>query len=134
VYTWGTTTALTAFGKVGEVDPARHITDIPSVFTIVSDPLGENLVAAYDQPRPNLTGTLYIAPVETQLRTIHAYGEFKTLGAVFNPQESNARLTLEQVGALAERHGFRLVSAPARLDADGKPDPASITECLREIV
>ncbi|SMF81256.1 putative ABC transport system substrate-binding protein [Tistlia consotensis] len=133
VYTWGTTTALTAFGKVGQADPATQITDIPSVFTIVSDPIGSDLVEAYDEPRPNLTGTLYIAPVETQLRTIQAYGEFKSLGAVFNPQESNARLTIAQVAKLAERDGFRLIQQPATIDASGKPDPASIPEKVRAV-
>lgn len=133
VYTWGTTTALTAFGKQDEVDPEKHITEIPSVFTIVSDPLGSGIVEAYDAPRANLTGTLYIAPVETQLRTIQAYGAFESLGAVFNPQESNARLTIAQIEALAERDGFRLVAEPAALDADGKPDPASIPEKVRAV-
>ncbi|MEX0758002.1 MAG: ABC transporter substrate binding protein, partial [Tistlia sp.] len=123
VYTWGTTTALTAFGTVGAPDPATQITDIPSVFTIVSDPVGSGIVEAFDAPRANLTGTLYIAPVETQLRTIHAYGAFETLGAVYNPQESNARLTIDQVQALAERDGFSLIAEPDGLDAEGKPDP-----------
>ena len=56
VYTWGTTTALTAFGKVDAVDPAQHITEIPSVFTIVSDPVGSGVVRAYDAPRPSRPG------------------------------------------------------------------------------
>lgn len=133
VYTWGTTTALTAFGTVDDADPATQITEIPSVFTIVSDPVGSRVVSAYDAPRPNLTGTLYIAPVETQLRTIQAYGAFETLGAVYNPQESNARLTIEQVQALAERDGFRLIAEPAGLGADGKPDPASIPDRVRAV-
>lgn len=133
VYTWGTTTALTAFGKVGEADPARNITEIPSVFTIVSDPIGSGVVSAYDQPRGNLTGTLYIAPVETQLRTIQAYGSLETLGAVFNPQESNARLTVARIEELAARDGFKVVAEPATIGADGKPDPASIPEKVRAV-
>ncbi len=128
VYTWGTTTALTTFGKVGEADPATNVTEIPSVFTIVSDPIGSGLVEAYDQPRQNLTGTLYIAPVETQLRTIQAYGAFEALGAVFNPLESNARLTVAQIEALAERDGFRVIAEPVALDADDKPLPESIPD------
>lgn len=133
VYTWGTTTALAAFGRAGEVDPATHITEIPSVFTIVSEPIGSGLVNAYDQPRPNLTGTLYMPPIETQLRTIQAYGEFGALGTVFNAQESNARFTINEIGRLAQRDGFRLIEEPAETGVDGLPDPASIPEKVRRV-
>ncbi len=133
VYTWGTTTALTAFGRADAVDPAVNITDIPSVFAIVSDPLGSGIVEAYDRPRPNLTGTLYIAPVETQLRTIQAYGAFDTLGAVFNPQESNAQLTIRQIELLAERDAFRLLSEPVAIDGNGNPVKESIPEKVRAL-
>lgn len=133
VYTWGTTTALTAFGREGEANPQTHITEIPSVFTIVSDPQGSGLVSDYANPRENLTGTLYIAPIETQLRTIQAYGAFEVLGAVFNPQESNARFTVEAVAKILEREGLVFVGEPARPAADGKPDPAAIPDLVRSL-
>lgn len=137
LYTWGTTTALTAFGRTGEVDPERHVTDIPSVFTIVSDPVGSGLVTAFDAPRANLTGTLYIAPIETQLRTIEAYGAFDTLGAVFNADEANARLTMAAIEEIGAREGFSVIARPvARIEGgpqEGKPDPERIGEAVRAV-
>lgn len=133
VYTWGTTTALTTFGREGEVDPDINITDIPSVFTIVSDPKGSGLVVDYNDPRPNLTGTLYIAPIRTQLRTIQAYGAFDTIGAVFNPLESNSRYTVDAIAQLAGHDGFNFVRHPVGLDAAGEPVVDSIAERVASV-
>jgi putative tryptophan/tyrosine transport system substrate-binding protein len=126
VYTWGTTTALGVFGRLGEVDPARHITDIPSVFNIVSTPVGGGLVAGYDQPRPNLTGALYLVPVETQLRTMSSYGPVGRVGMVYNAQEANSRLTVEAVEAEGAVQGFGTVARAVPLDGSGAPDLAAL--------
>src|SRR4051812_33914851 len=37
IYTFGTTVTAEVVGLEGQVDPARHITDIPVVFDIVAD-------------------------------------------------------------------------------------------------
>lgn len=133
VYTWGTTTALTAFGRGDEVDPDLHITDIPSVFNIVSTPIESGLVQAYDAPRPNLTGTLYLVPVETQLRTIESYGNLGRIGMVYNAQESNSRLTVGQIEALGAAQGFETIAEPVPLNAAGNPDPAQIPDLVANL-
>lgn len=134
VYTWGTTTALTAFGRDDEVDPNRNITDIPSVFNIVSTPVESGLVKAYDAPRPNLTGTLYLVPVETQLRTIGSYGNLDRIGMVFNELESNSRLTVGQIVALGAQQGFETIAEPVPLNAAGNPDPTQIPDLVANLV
>lgn len=133
VYTWGTTTALTTFGRYDTVDPGAHVTDIPSVFTIVSDPVGSGLVRSYGEPRENLTGTLYIAPVETQLRTIEAYGPFERLGTVYNALESNARLTVEAIERIAGESAFDYRAVPISLTDDGRPDVAALPDAVRAL-
>jgi putative tryptophan/tyrosine transport system substrate-binding protein len=133
VYTWGTTTALTVFGKLGEVDPERHITDIPSVFNIVSTPVEGGLVAALDQPRANLTGALYLVPVETQLRTMSSYGSVGKIGMVYNALEANSRLTVEAVAAEGQRQGFRTAALAIPLDAAGAPDLAALPGEVRRL-
>lgn len=122
VYTWGTTTALTVFGRLDDLDPDRHITDIPSVFNIVSTPVEGGLVADYDQPRPNLTGALYLVPVETQLRTISSYRAVTKIGMVYNALEANSRLTVEAVAAEGEKQGFDTLALEIPLDSSGAPD------------
>ena len=130
VYTWGTTTALTAFGPWNDIDQDRHITDIPSVFNIVSTPIGSGLIRSFDDPRPNLTGTLYLVPVETQMRTIESYGNYGRIGMIFNEQESNSRLTVEAVQSLGPEQGIETLALPVPLNAEGDPDPTTIPELV----
>ena len=131
VYTWGTTTALGVFGRLGEVDPARNITEIPGVFNIVSTPIEAGLVAAYDEPRPNLTGALYLVPIETQLRTMRAYGPVDKVGMVYNELEANSRLTVGRMQALGEAEGFATEAFPMPLDDAGTPDVEALPEQVR---
>jgi len=133
VYTWGTTTALTAFGNWDDVDPERHITDIPSVFNIVSTPVGSGLVRDFDAPRENLTGTLYLVPVETQMRTIESYGNLGRIGMIFNELESNSRLTVERVQALGLEQGFETIALPIPIGTDGTPDQTAIPVLAAEL-
>jgi putative ABC transport system substrate-binding protein len=133
VYTWGTTTALSVFGRLDSLDPERHITDIPGVFNIVSTPVEGGLVAAYDQPRPNLTGALYLVPVETQLRTMSSYGPVGKVGMVYNALEANSRLTVAAVARQGETQGFRSVAREMPLDAAGAPDLAALPEEVRRL-
>lgn len=131
VYTWGTTTALNVFGRLGEVEPERHITDIPAVFNIVSTPVQAGLVHAYDQPRANLTGALYLVPVETQLRTMSAYGPLTKVAMVFNALEANSRLTVAAIEEQGRVQGFATQAFEIPLDGSGAPDVAALPEEVR---
>ncbi|MEM7442339.1 MAG: ABC transporter substrate-binding protein [Pseudomonadota bacterium] len=133
VYTWGTTTALTTFGRWDQVDPELHITEIPGVFNIVSTPVESGLIRGYDEPRPNLTGTLYLVPVETQLRTIESYGNLGRIGMVFNELESNSRLTVERVQLVATEQGIETIATPVPLLANGTPDASAIPDLVADL-
>ncbi len=133
VYTWGTTTALSVFGQLDNLDPERHITDIPSVFNIVSTPVEGGLVADYDKPRPNLTGALYLVPVETQLRTMRSYGPLGKVGMVYSPLEANSRIIVDEVMQFGQLQGFGTLALPAPLDAQGAPDATSLPAMVREL-
>ena len=68
VVTWGTTVSLETVGRWDAVDPARHITDLPVLFMIVSQPVELGLVPTLASSRRNVAGSLYLLPVEEQLR------------------------------------------------------------------
>ena len=133
VYTWGTTTALNTFGRLGEVDQTEHITDIPGVFNIVSTPVRSGLVEAFDRPRTNLTGTLYLVPIDTQLRTIQNYDDITKLGIVFNAKESNSRLTANRIEEIMSARGIDVALKPVPLDADEQPSIEAIPELVRQV-
>lgn len=133
VYSWGSTVTLGIAGALGEVDPARHVTDIPIVFTTVTDPLAINLVSDPQHPARNLTGTSHMAPIAAQMKGIAAYSPLRRLGNIYNPAEVNSVVYARQLEAYAREHRIELVNMTIPLDAHGRPDPSRIGEVIGRI-
>ncbi|OAN43067.1 ABC transporter substrate-binding protein [Paramagnetospirillum marisnigri] len=131
VFTWGTTVSEEMLGRIDSVDPTRHITDIPAIFAIVSQPLG-SMVSDFASSGRNITGTIYLVPTETQVNLIQSYRPFKRLGVVFNPLERNAQVAIAELTAIGAKTGFSVESRALEL-SDGKPDPASIKGKVAEL-
>ena len=123
VYIWGTSLAITALGPWDAVDPARHITGVPVVFNIVTDPVGNRIVQSREAPGRAVTGTEYIAPVEVQMRAMARYRPFTRVATTFNPRERNSLSVVAQMRALL---GDDVLAQPVALGNDGRPDPGSI--------
>jgi putative ABC transport system substrate-binding protein len=121
VVTWGTTVSLEALGRWDAVDPARHLTDLPVVFMIVSQPMELGLVPNLTSSGRNITGSLYLLPVAEQLKAARSYFDFRRIGFLGNPAEANSRASLEALQAQAGRFGFSLVTADVDLDGAGRP-------------
>lgn len=132
VFTWGTTVTQEMLGPYDAVDPARHITDIPAVFAIVSQPVGARVVPDFRSSRRNVTGTSYIVPIETQLNLIQSYRHFDKIGVVFNPLEKNSLVAIEELKANGAGMGFSVVTAAVDV-AEGKPLTASIPAKVAEV-
>jgi putative tryptophan/tyrosine transport system substrate-binding protein len=133
VYIWGTTTAVVALGPWDNPNPRQHITDLPVVFNIVTEPVANRIVRSLEQPGRNATGTLYIVPPETQMRTMAAYRSFRKIGAIFSPAESNSVLTLQGIKRVGEAAGFTVLERPARLDAQRAIEAESILEHVADL-
>lgn len=118
VYSWGTGSALNLSGTHDGADPARHITDIPHVFTMVTTPTGAGLVADMAGSGRHVTGTSHVPSVETQLRAIQAYLPVERLGVIYNPGESNMVWTLERLREAAPGLGITLIEKPAPIDPE----------------
>lgn len=130
VVTWGTTVTQEAVGRWNAVDPKQHLTDIPVVFMIVSDPVAAGIVASLDKPRRNLTGTLYLLPVDTQLKAARSYLDFRKLGYILNETESNSVSTRDDLRALAPKMGFTLIERALPVSAAGTPDATALPALL----
>ncbi len=133
VYTWGTTVSLGVLGAYDDADPARHITTIPAVFTLVADPVGARLVPSMASSGRLITGVSHMAPVDAQLRAMRGYRPFEVLGLIYSPNEKNSRLVVDGVRALAERDGFRVLAKGFPLDANGLPDGAPAARMLADL-
>lgn len=132
IYTWGTPTALAVAGT-HDADPARHIMDVPVVFTEVTDPVGSRLVRRLDPPGRNVTGVPHVAPLPTQLSVLRAYRPFSRLGYIVNPAEVNTSLVREALGVLAAAQGFEIVDAAVPLDARGAPDATALPGLVKDL-
>ncbi|MES2935936.1 MAG: ABC transporter substrate-binding protein [Pseudomonadota bacterium] len=131
--TWGTTVALQMLGSYDKLDPARHITDIPSLFMIASTPVGSKLVRDLNSSGRNITGTLYLVPLETQLRAARLYMPFKRVGFIHNPSENNSNVVREELLALTKKFNFSLIERIVPVDSAGKPNKERLPHLVSEL-
>jgi putative ABC transport system substrate-binding protein len=132
VFTWGTTVTQEMLGTFDHVDPARHITDIPAVFAIVSQPVGSKVVPDLKSSGRNITGTSYLVPMETQVNLIQSYHPVAKLGMVYNPLEKNSLVAIDELHELGRQLDFALTAVPVDV-VEGKPSVASIPLKVAEV-
>jgi putative tryptophan/tyrosine transport system substrate-binding protein len=129
VYAWGTPMTLGLVGALGQVDPARHVTDIPVFFTMVASPVDARIVAELGASGRNVTGVTHTVPLEVQLNATRSYGSFDRLGVIYNPKEDNSVATARRLAELGRAEGFVLVE---RQLTDPAAMPALVAELKRE--
>ncbi len=94
-------------------------TDIPVVFTAVTDPLAAGLVTDLDAPGGNVTGLSDMIPIAEHLALIgEILPDVERLGFMYNPGEANSVVVLERMTALAAEAGIEIVEAGAPRSAD----------------
>ncbi len=104
--------AQSAFG-------AAKNTDIPVIFTAVTDPVLAELAKADGTPGGNITGTSDKLPVEKQLEMIRAIlPEAKTIGIMYSTSEVNSVSAIEEYKAAAANYGFEIIESGIAATAD----------------
>ncbi|WBT07644.1 ABC transporter substrate-binding protein [Corynebacterium sp. SCR221107] len=77
---------------------AQNITDIPVLFTAVTDPESAELVDSNDKPGANVTGTSDVAPIADQLDLLkQLVPDAKKIGIVYASGEVNSQVQVDQV-------------------------------------
>jgi putative tryptophan/tyrosine transport system substrate-binding protein len=133
VYIYGTVPALGIAGKYNAIDPKKHITDIPIVFTGSSEPVFVELVKEYGPSGRNLTGLSHNVAIDTQVNIMKMYFSFNKIAALFNPNEPQSKLGVERLEKIGKEQGFQVVKVPF-LIKNNVPDVASIPDVLEGIV
>lgn len=133
VYTWGTSVTLGVVGAHDAVDPAKHITDIPVVFTLVAAPVLARIVPDLASSRRNVTGVFHVAPTDAQIRAMASYRPVKSIGMLYTPTEQNSVVVVDEVRQVSKKMGFKVVARPFRLDAAGKVTSEGAAEMIREM-
>lgn len=86
-------------------------TDIPVIYTAVSDPVEAGLANADGSSVGNVTGTCDALAVEEQLQMIREIlPEAKTIGIIYTTSEANSISTVAQYEAAAGTYGFEIVT------------------------
>ena len=98
---------------------AAATSDIPVVFTAVTDPLGAKLVSNLEKPGGNVTGMSDLSPIGKHLELIHEImPAAKKIGVPFNPGEANAVTLVNLLKEKAGPMGMEIVEAPAPKSSD----------------
>ena len=98
---------------------AAATTDIPLVFSAVTDPLAAGLVQSAEAPGGNVTGVSDMAPIGDHIALIQEIApNVKRLGVLYNPGEANSVSSLAAVHQEAGAVGIEVVEAPATKSAD----------------
>ncbi len=94
-------------------------TDIPVVFTAVTDPLGAKLVTNLEKPGGNVTGMSDLSPIAKHLELIKEITpDAKRIGVTYNPGEANAVTLLNLLKENAAASGVEIVEAAAPKSSD----------------
>ncbi len=89
---------------------AAKDTNIPVVFTAISDPVAAQLVQSLDKPGGNCTGSSDVLPLEAQLKMIRSLlPKAKKIGVLYTTSEVNSVSNLKRFKELAPKYGFEIV-------------------------
>ncbi|HPE16154.1 MAG TPA: ABC transporter substrate-binding protein [Oscillospiraceae bacterium] len=89
---------------------AAKDTEIPVVFSAVSDPVAAGIVQSLETPGMNCTGTSDVLNLEAQMKMIRAFlPDAKTIGILYTTSEPNSISQLASFKELASQYGFEIV-------------------------
>ncbi|MEY8354813.1 ABC transporter substrate-binding protein [Lachnospiraceae bacterium 54-53] len=112
-------------------------TDVPVIFTAVTDPVAAALAAEDGTPVGEVTGTSDKLPVEKQLEMIRKIlPDAKTIGILYSTSEVNSETAIREYKAAASAYGFEIVEGPVTAPADIPLAADSILEkvdCLNNL-
>lgn len=84
-------------------------TDIPMVFTAVTDPVFSQLVPDLNVTDNNITGVVDAAPIKENLELFKELkGDIKTVGIIYNIGESNSEVQVKQTEEIAKGLGIEI--------------------------
>ncbi|MEN8906814.1 MAG: ABC transporter substrate-binding protein [Clostridiales bacterium] len=104
------------------------IKDIPIVFSAVTDPVGAELVEAFDKPGDNITGTSDTHPEAISKTVSFIMDEIKAkkVGIIYNSGEQNSLVQVEKVEELVKEAGGKLVKTTVANSSDVKQASESL--------
>ncbi|WP_283606749.1 ABC transporter substrate binding protein [Faecalispora anaeroviscerum] len=91
---------------------AAKDSNIPVVFTAVSDPVAAGLVKSLDKPENNITGSSDVLPLEEQVKMIRAFlPDAKKIGVLYTTSEPNSVSQLATLKEVSKKYNFEVVES-----------------------
>jgi len=122
--------AQSAFGAAAQ-------TDIPVVYTAITDPVAAELAKEDKTPAGNATGTSDKLPIEQQLQMIRTMlPDAKTIGIMYTTSEINSVVAVDEYKKAATNFGFEIVESPIATSADiplAATDLAGKVDCINNL-
>lgn len=98
---------------------AARDSDIPVIFTAVTDPVEAQLANSDRTPTGNITGTSDKLPVELQLEMIrNILPDAKNIGIMYSTSEANSISAIEEYKTIAAEYGFTIIESGISTIAD----------------
>jgi len=106
---------------------ATATSDIPIIFTSVTDAIGAQLIESMEKPGKNITGTIDLHP-ETIAKTVAFLKELgaKNVGMVYNAGEQNSVAQVKEVKKVMAEQGLAVKEASAATSAEVKQAAESL--------
>ncbi len=106
---------------------ATATSDIPVIFTSVTDAVGAQLIASMEAPGKNVTGTIDLHP-DTITKTVALLKDLgaKNVGMVYNAGEQNSVAQVTEVKKIMGEQGLTVKDASAATSADVKQAAESL--------
>ncbi|MCY4153033.1 MAG: ABC transporter substrate-binding protein [Aestuariivita sp.] len=137
VYSWGTSVTLAIAGRdpdlsEGPDDYPPQITDIPVLFTMVSQPIKSRIIKEFGPTGRNVTGVSHLVPLETQFEAMQAYMPVDRISIIFTPTETNSMIAADRLVEIGQRMNVRVDQFPVPNTTDGSPDPEALPSLISE--
>lgn len=112
-------------------------TEIPVIYTAVSDPVAAGLAGEDGNSVGNITGTSDALPVEEQLKMIRALlPDAKKIGILYTTSETNSESTIATYKEYAGEYGFEIVDSGINTIADvemAAKDMVTKVDCITNL-
>lgn len=112
VYSWGTSVTLALVGRYDAIDPEKHITTIPTVFTLVAAPVFSDIIESMLWPNRNVTGATMMSSIEHSLDAMLAIKKAKKIGILYTPTERNSIINVQRCKNYCTINDIELIAIP----------------------
>jgi ABC-type uncharacterized transport system substrate-binding protein len=111
---------------------SSKINDVPILFTVVADPVGNGLGKSYTDHKPNITGIDGMSYTDKGIQLVKQYiPKIQNIGTLYCPGEMASCSSLRELGKSCKKNNIRLVFIP--VNSVSETTDATMMLCMKDI-